>query len=298
MLRDYPASVRAAVLDSVYMPPSVDYYADLRWAAAQALERVFATCAAAADCARAFPDLKGRFLALVERLNQSPLTFTLAAPVRDERAAPTKAKLSGASLVGLLYRLMYEDFNIKSVPGLIVALEAGDTRLLPTLLIDPIREPALYSEAMNHSIHCSEVAPFSVFTSTPAADPPVDPLYEGFYHFDVNPLAFQRFCPRWPTKPPTPNQNDPVRSDRPVLILAGAYDPASPVKHARVASATLSNSVYVEFPAQAHAVYTYDASGCAKAITRRFLDAPDTRPDVSCVDRLPAIHFLPPSAAR
>ncbi|MFP4324064.1 MAG: alpha/beta hydrolase [Anaerolineales bacterium] len=67
VMRDYPDSVRAAILDSVY-PPDVDtnYVAVPElWGMLNAL---FADCAADAACNAAFPDLQNRFFAAVDGL--------------------------------------------------------------------------------------------------------------------------------------------------------------------------------------------------------------------------------------
>jgi pimeloyl-ACP methyl ester carboxylesterase len=289
ILRDYPAGVRSAILDSVYMPPSVDYYAELVPNAAKTLQTVFAACAAEPTCEQSYPALEALLLDTVDRLNAQPLAFKVAHPFTGEMI---DARMNGPAFVGLLYRLLYENFNIGLVPKLIADVRRGDARALPALLREPLAEPSLYRVGMNHTIHCMEAAPFTTRDEIDAAWNTVDARYFGFYHWDVNPQAFMTFCGQWRgAAQPDPRDAEAVRSDIPTLILAGTFDPASPPAHGKLAAQTLAASFYIEFPTMGHFAWEYGGA-CPQRIALAFLDNPAQRPPEDCVAQMPRVKFL------
>ncbi|TAK55069.1 MAG: alpha/beta fold hydrolase, partial [Gammaproteobacteria bacterium] len=77
--RRYPERVRTMALDSVAHPELVLGPA-IALDAQQALDAIFARCAADAACAERFPDPAGQFRALLERLRGEPLSLRLPDP--------------------------------------------------------------------------------------------------------------------------------------------------------------------------------------------------------------------------
>jgi hypothetical protein len=79
---------------------------------------------------------------------------------------------------------------------------------------------------------------------------------------------------------PAPAESaEAVTSDIPTLLMAGAFDPVTPLSWAESAAETLSNSFVVEAPFQAHGV---SPGECGMAVVVQFLDAPSQEPDASC----------------
>jgi len=288
MMRDYPTSVRAAVLDSVFMPHSVDYYAELIPNAAKTFNAVFDACAKDAACNHAYPDLRLLFLETVDHLNAQPAEFSMVNP---HTGFSFTAKLNGPAFVGLLYRLLYISWNIPGLPKLIADVHRGEYRALPSLLIEPLNEPDTYQVGMNHAIHCGEAVPFTSRAAIDAAAQGVDPRYRGFYHWDLDPYAFLQVCPAWGSRPPNPKDHQLVVSSIPALIFAGTFDPASPPQHGRIVAQGLRNSTFIEFPTMGHFSWEY-AGYCAKDIAAAFLKAPDKTPDSSCVAQIPPLTFI------
>jgi pimeloyl-ACP methyl ester carboxylesterase len=75
ILRDYPDSVRAAILEKP-VPLDVNLEVDMPGHRAAALERMFVACAADATCAEMAPDLRATFFETVAALNADPLVLT------------------------------------------------------------------------------------------------------------------------------------------------------------------------------------------------------------------------------
>ena len=96
--------------------------------------------------------------------------------------------------------------------------------------------------------------------------------------------------------PVLPDETDiPISSDVPVLLLSGAFDPATPAYNAEEILATLPNGFSFEFPYGGHEQFlTGDA--CAESIVAVFIADPTTEPDANCIaEALPLQFALPAS---
>ena len=80
---------------------------------------------------------------------------------------------------------------------------------------------------------------------------------------------FRRACESWPRGTPPPGYREPVRTDKPVLLLSGELDPVTPPSWAEEAKKTLPNSVHAVAPGVGHGV---TGVGCAPGIVAKFLE--------------------------
>jgi pimeloyl-ACP methyl ester carboxylesterase len=95
------------------------------------------------------------------------------------------------------------------------------------------------------SIYCSEDVPF--------IDPAeVEAATAGTFYGDGRIRAQIEACRRWPRGVVPEGFLQPVRSDVPVLLVSGAWDPASPPRHAERAGRDLTNSRHVVLPFAGH----------------------------------------------
>jgi pimeloyl-ACP methyl ester carboxylesterase len=286
-MRAHPETIRAAILDSVYMPPGVDYYTNLAPNAAKSFEALFAACAADVTCTSKYGDLRALFNKTVDQLQANPARFKLLAPINGQ----TDAEMNGQAFVGLLYRLLYEAYRIGAIPGLIAEVSTGNYEALPALLQAPLTEAKLYRAAMNHSVYCLETAPYvdknKLLTSTQS----IDLHYRGFYHWDFDPLALVELCPKWPQPAVKDDmQTTPIKGDIPTLIFAGTFDPASPPADGKYVAGQLSRSYFYEFPTMGHFVWEYGRD-CPKEISLGFLNSPERAPDTACIKDMQPIVF-------
>jgi hypothetical protein len=269
------------------MPPQADFYAELLPNAANTFQALFRLCAQDSACDKDYPHLETVFLQTIDHLNAQPATFPIMHPVTQ---IEMNGQMNGLGFVGLLYRLLYDTSAIPRLPDLIYRVHDGDYSLLPELLKDPLNEPWRYSLGMNHTIHCSDEAPFTTPEKIATAATHVDPRYQGHYHWDVDPLAFMGLCSSWRSTEPRSIENQPVVSAIPTLILAGELDPASPPVHGRLVAQHLSRSFFFQLPGIGHlSVYS---TPCAEKIAVAFLNDPATVADSSCIKEMTEPHFL------
>ena len=147
------------------------------------------------------------------------------------------------------------------------------------------------SVAQYYSIECNERLPFQSFANTVrnARQLEIPDLALG------KPEALAKvfaICEQWPSGQAPESSGQPVWSEIPTLILAGAYDNLTPVSWNKSAFVTLPNGVFVLAPMSAHAVITY--SPCAEQIAQAFIANPAESPDTSCLEDLEPQWALPP----
>jgi len=101
LMRDYPNSVRSAVLDSAY-PLQVNLYTALAPNADRAFNVFFNRRAADANCSAAYPDLRNVFYQLVDQLNAYPASVSL-----DVGGVERVIRLDGDLLIDVLFTGLY-----------------------------------------------------------------------------------------------------------------------------------------------------------------------------------------------
>ena len=75
-----------------------------------------------------------------------------------------------------------------------------------------------------------------------------------------------------------------MKSDKPVLLLAGQYDPVTPPRYAEEVARGLSNARVLTLKGQAHSVMM---AGCTPELVQHFVEKLDPKTlDASCLKRL------------
>ena len=117
----------------------------------------------------------------------------------------------------------------------------------------------------------------------------VQPAIAAFFPESVQPLF--AVCQDWTGIAPTPRENQPVNSDIPTLILAGAFDPITPPAWGQMTAGHLANSYLYEFRGNGH--WVTRSSRCALSITLGFFENPFTAPDATCLASQGGTYFSP-----
>jgi pimeloyl-ACP methyl ester carboxylesterase len=97
-------------------------------------------------------------------------------------------------------------------------------------------------------------------------------------------------CRIWDAGRAAPDVHAAVRSNVPVLMFVGRFDPYGSPLFARQAARTLPRSWVVEIPDEG-----YNALGdsyCALAIRNAWIDRPTSPPNTACAKKLPRITFV------
>jgi len=282
VLADHPERLRSVILDSVY-PPDVDAFATWPAVLDGALDTLLHGCAADDRCADAYPDLETKLDALLARARATPLRFS----VPDPDGGPVlEVAIDDHRLVAVLFDALYRWERIPELPRRIAsAAEDPKAALGPlvddfiTSLLDPDASDLAY-----YAVECQDAPPRPTRAdqlARSAAHPRV--LRYVRDDWDLDP------CRVLALPPAPPAVSARVVSKTPVLLLAGEYDPVTPVAWAKDAAAGLENGQVYVSPGMAHGVL--DGDECAADVARAFLEEPRRRVDLACEDEIEDVPF-------
>jgi pimeloyl-ACP methyl ester carboxylesterase len=285
-MRDHPDGIRSVILDSVY-PPQVDYYAESVPYAVAAFESLFARCAADPGCNAAYPDVESVLLTLLDNLRAEPVVVSVTHPATDR---PQTVLIDDDALVTTLFARLYNAGDIPFVPFLIYEARNGTYDQIAKSKIESLvyGRPTV-SYGAQFSFDCREEITFNDRQKTRevvAASSELGRLVWQSYG------PIYEVCDLWNTAQAEPGDKAAARSDIPTLILAGEFDPVTPPAWAKLATETLSHSVYLQFPGVGHGVIRSD--DCGLTIALDFINHPSANPDTSCLSGRGALSFFTP----
>lgn len=283
-LRDVPAGIRSAVIDSVYTPQE-DLYAEVLPNGARAIEALFFACAAEAECNESFPNLRRTFFDLKAKLDKDPVKFNITLKSGEKK----EMLLNGDGLVSLVFQALYDSSALPLLPRLISDISAGNYDLAAVIEGAIFDEIDTISNGMYYAVQCQEEVPFDK-----QAD--IDRAREQYPDYAA--LGSQHIidtCRTYGVKSASPIENQPVNSDVPTLVFSGEFDPITPPSWAEEAAKTLSKSFYFNVPRGGHG--SSASVDCPRSIMLAFLDNPSQKPDSSCLAELKQEKFAVPVKA-
>ena len=280
-LRRHPEHTRSLVLDGL-VPASVALGPDTALESQAALDATWTRCEANASCNAAFPDIRARFDAVMQRLGEAPAEVTFPHPTSGQA---TPLVLTRTIVAGVVRLLVYSPQSAAMLPTLFHdAFEHRYDRLAAQalMLAAGIGELAY---GLNFAVVCTEDVPFWGEVDLDAQ--------QGTYMGAMFVEALAKVCERWPAGVMDDGFKAPVESDVPVLILTGEKDPITPPRYVPLATPFLANHVEVVGPGQGHGML---AVGCMPHLVAEFVDTPEpSELDASCAERIvPFPPFVSP----
>lgn len=283
-IKRHGGHVRAAVLHGIsapdqFMPRDFPQHTE------RALNGVIDECAADAACRAAFPQLRAEVTSLRYKLIKGPVEVEVKDPARRDK--PTKVKLS-RNLAGEAVRYMlYQSGGASRMPLILHMAAQGN--------FSPLAEAAIYyrqqivatgATGMYLSVTCAEDLPW---IKPGVGERNGVNTFLGDYR-----LRQQREdCDLWPRGEIPKDYAATTRSNVPVLILTGQWDPVTPPLYGDRLSKTLPNSLHVIVPSGGHGFNGLEGLDCIDRITTDFINRGSTRDlDVSCVKGIHRTGFL------
>ena len=287
MLRTAPGPIRAVLLDSPEWP-GLDPRAVAATATREALAAVFSACEQDTACRQVHPDGGAA-------LDQALLQLDRAPVVVDPPGAAGAVRFDAATLVQVLRAAVTGDsvgdpYRAEAVPGTVAAVLAGRTDVLSTLATalagddpycngyHPRCSPDGQSvNAVDYTVLCRDIVPFAAPTGSRSAGG------TGYARaFGSSP--YLDLCEHWPVQAAARQVAEPVRSDVPVLVTVGAFNPYVRPEQARAALRGLDRLTVVVDPAGGHNVMP--RTDCTLGIRRAWLDDPTRTPLTGCLGDL------------
>jgi pimeloyl-ACP methyl ester carboxylesterase len=139
------------------------------------------------------------------------------------------------------------------------------------------------TDGMYYAVECQEEAPFNdIQVAYDSIEDLNFPELGGLVISISEEIA--AVCEVWPNAEPAPNEDEPVVSDIPTLILVGDWDTQTPASWGAPMLDDLSNAQLVEAPASGHGVML--DSDCAYDIFLAFMYSPNSPVNQSCLRNL------------
>jgi len=273
-LKRYPKRVRTAALQGV-SPPNSYMPSDFPQGNERALHGVLSECAADEACNAAFPNLKEETKSLLAQLVKGPVEVEVKRPNSNDRV---KVKLSRDLAAEAIRYMLYNPVAAARVP-LVIHLAAQGNFV-------PLTEAALGyrkflvgtgSNGMYLSVTCAEDLPWI----KPGEG---ERMAENTFLGDYRLRQQREACALWPRARIAPDYDDPIRSDVPVLILTGEWDPVTPPSNGDATAKTLKNSLHIVVPHGAHGLGGLENIDCITQIMTEFVARGTTSGlDTACV---------------
>jgi len=257
-LRQHPEHVRTVILDGV-APMSLLLPLYVGRDSQRSLDLLFASCEEDVACTKRYPDLRGRFRELLERLRREPLKVQVDHPLSG---APEDVTLTHAGVTGALRGLLYAPEAAAMVPLIIDRATQGDWR--PFVAIYTNMNGGYdnnLAQGMFLSVVCTEDAPL-------ISDEAITRETKNTWMGERALRDMLRPCEFWPRGTVPEGYREPVKSDVPVLLLSGELDPVTPPSWAEDAKKTLTHSLHVVLPGVGHGT---SSIGCARALMADFV---------------------------
>lgn len=279
-MRRHPEHVRSVVLSGVVpmrfkMPL---YHAK---GAQAALDGLFRACAGDDVCGSTYPGLGEKFTTVMERLREAPVSARIAHPADG---APVTVQLTKDAFASTLRFMLYSPSTARQIPAFIErAYAEGDFGPFATFGI-AIRRTLVggVNVGMHLSVTCAEDVALI------ESDEIGRETRETFLG-DSRVRQQRAACELWPKGSLPADYHDPVRSEIPVLLIAGELDPVTPPWTAEQIARDLLNSVVVVVPGGAHS----NSSPCVSSLIRSFVEAATVEAlDTSCARRVEPPAFL------
>ncbi|GAB4531870.1 MAG: alpha/beta fold hydrolase [Parvularculaceae bacterium] len=286
IIRRHGAFVQSAVLLGV--APPTDFLVDRVASDVETmLAKLFASCEADAACSSQYPTFRDDFYEVLGALRGGGVETEFTNPGAGE---PETVPLSYGHVATALRYALYSTQLSAQLPLQIAQAKAGDysalAALQPNLLV---ALPNLVAEGMWASVKCSEEVQFSDrAVATRNARGSVMGLIR--YNDEI------AICADWPAGEIPSDFHDPVRSEVPVLLIAGELDVASPPDLARKTLAGLENGHLVILSNRSH--WGLSGEPCPDQIVEAFLRNPaDPSLETGCAAELERPPFAMPEDA-
>jgi pimeloyl-ACP methyl ester carboxylesterase len=279
VMRLYPESINAAILDSVF-PPQADWPGYDRKNFGIVLDRLFLACRQDESCAADHPDLREQFLRIVDQLAKDPIIIEITNLKGSE---PLYVRIDHYMFLNVLQNEMYDTERLQWLPVLIADVARGEYQSLKYHVENTVNGSGSNVGAF-WAVMCNDDA--NIFNRRPTREDAES--YPYLRHF-LTPNREPSVCEAWRTKPDMGNPYV-VTSAIPTLLLAGGFDPVTTVEYAEMAAETLSMSHLQVFPANGH--IQIRRNKCAWELINEFLSDPLERPNPECLSSLRQPAFM------
>lgn len=273
-LKRHGKNVRTAMLQGV-APTDQFMPGDFALQTERALQGVLGECYADEACNKAFPKLKDEVKAVLAQLIKGPVEVEIQKPQSQELV---KVSLNRDLAAEAIRYMLYSPIAASRIPLVIhLAAENNWRPLAQSAFMYRKNLVGTGSNGMYLSVTCAEDLPW---IKAGAGERMSENTFLGDYR-----LRQQReACALWPRADLEPGYASATRSEVPVFIVTGQWDPVTPPAHGDRVSKALTNSLHIVVPSGAHALGGLENVDCILRIGGEFMDRGTMKGiDTACV---------------
>lgn len=275
--KSYPEHTSAIVIDSV-LPLNHPFFSENIKKVPAAFETLFDACAQESECNNAYPNVKSRFLSLVDTLNSDPETLTYED--LDTETIIGTFQLTGDLFADMLWKAMYSTELATAIPYIIWNEEADSfriSRLLYSAFNGDNDSDSSMSDIMYLSVMCHD---FIAIDSRENMQTGFLDLgeYSGTLSYEDESTIYD-ICDTIVTERAGTGFNTLGTHAVPTLVMAGEFDPVTPPSLSQEVYNALNKAYFFNLDHQGHGV---TSEGCGKEIMRQFIDNPEVAPTNHC----------------
>lgn len=245
------------------------------------LDAIFEKCKKDKKYAVAFPDLKTRFITLLENLNAHPDTILVKYPVDGKTY---RVLLNGNKLAVWLFSEMYWNTQIPLTLHKLLSGDYSEIQERPGMIF-PLHE---FSNGLSLSIFLSEYP--NILDEYIPLDGEYSNFVKGCGTMIFTPYFLKNAQKVWSVSDVS-NAEKSIETDVPTLMLSGEMDHVCPPSYAIELSKTLRNAYLYIFPGVAHS--PIDIGMCGILMMKEFIDNPSKAPDNSCMSEFRDEFIVP-----
>jgi len=277
-LRHYPDPVRTVTLDGV-VPMELMLGSEHALRLEQTLLAIFASCAQEAACNTAFPGVSQHFETLKQKVRAEPVEIEATLPLSGRAIS---MRFNEEVLAASLRMLAYAPAGQAVLPLLVyeAATKHQYQRLanMALMIVENLSE-TIY-RGLEVSVICAEDVPFF----------PATPLYPDTLLGDGIIEISRQQCQWWPHTSVSADFHEPVKSEVPVLLLSGEFDPVTPPAYAEQVVRYFPNGRHLVGPGQGHGISN---RGCVPKLLAEFVNAGNAADiDGGCLEDLGSTPFF------
>lgn len=230
-------------------------------------------CEESPACSSRYPNLASRIRRNYQKLEATPWTFDYAGE---------DFTLNAADYLLLVQQMLYDRSTIARLPSMIEVI----FQRKPGQITNFLEAMAQRLSAINLAVY------WSVMSADEGAYPNQQWLdnelmnsefRDGLSLFTADPGIMRD----WQQGESFTTNLQGSQSEKPMLLVSGAFDPITPPGYAKNALTDLPNAQWAVFPNDGHTPF----NSCFFSLAARFLEAPDQTLDMDCVDETPTIRF-------
>jgi pimeloyl-ACP methyl ester carboxylesterase len=261
-LKRHPQHVRTATLQGV-SPTDHFMPSDFPVQTERALQGVLSECVADKACGEAFPNIKEETQSVLAALIKGPVEVEVQRPGSSDRV---KVKLSRNLAAEAIRYMLYSPVAATRVPLVLhLAAQGNYVPLAQAAIRYRMNLVGGLSNGMYLSVTCAEDLPW---IKPGEGERMAANTFLGDYR-----LRQQReACTLWPRGEIERDYAQPVKSDLPVLILTGEWDPVTPPANGDRVAKTLINSLHIVVPHGAHGLDGLEGMDCLENLIVEFIE--------------------------